>query len=137
MNKLSVIIFPVFLSVMLAAGMAYAQDGLTALKGDIPFGFIVADKALPAGTYIVKVVSPDIIKIQNTVNRNVVVFRTIATAKGKEVEPRLVFRRYGERYFLAQIWNGSREGNEVPRTSKELQVAKNLSAPELIYVATK
>jgi len=137
MRRLSIIIVPVFLLVMLAAGTAYAQDSLTVIRGDIPFNFIVADKTLPEGTYTVKVVSPGMTKIQDIVNRNVVVFQTIAVANGKQVKPMLVFRRYGDQYYLAQIWNGSTDGAEALRTNKELRVAKNLPAPELIYVAAK
>jgi hypothetical protein len=136
MRKLIVII-PVLLLSLLAAGTLYAQNEIAALKGDIPFDFIVADKSLSGGTYIVKVVSPTITKIQDSVNHNVVVFQTVATANGKTVKPMFVFRRYGDLYYLAQIWNGSAEGTTVPKTSKELQVAKNYKAPELIYVAAK
>ena len=137
MRRLSIIIVPVFLLVMLAAGTAYAQDSQTVIRGDIPFNFIVADKTLPEGTYTVKVVSPTLTKIQDIEKRNVVVFQTIGLENGKQVKPMLVFRRYGDQYYLAQIWNGSTDGTAVPRTKKEMQVAKNLSAPELIYVAAK
>jgi len=140
MKRLSVIILPVFLLVMLAAGTIYAQGTFTVIRGDIPFDFIVGDKTLPAGNYefhplLGKNTLP---KLQNTKNLEVVVLRTtVLTENGKQVKPMFVFRRYGEQYYMAQIWNGSNAGIEVPRSSKELQVAKNYTQPQVIYIAAK
>jgi hypothetical protein len=139
MKRSSVIILPVFLLVMLAAGSIYAQDRLTVIRGDIPFDFVVGDKTLPAGSYKVNEVlaQPNMPRIQNTQNREVVAFLTISVENGKQVKPMFVFRRYGEQYYLAQIWNGSNAGIEVPKSSKERQVAKNYSEPQIIYIAAK
>ncbi|MFN8006272.1 MAG: hypothetical protein U0V70_04450 [Terriglobia bacterium] len=132
-----IVIFPILLLGMLVAGTLYAQNGIASLKGDIPFSFLVADKSLPEGTYVIKVVSPGITKIVDSANNSAVVFQTVPVANGKTVAPMFVFRRYGDIYYLAQIWNGSNEGTAVPKTTKELQVAKNYKAPETIYVAAK
>ena len=58
MKRLSVIMIPVFLLVMLAAGTMYAQGTFTVIRGDIPFDFIVGDKTLPAGNYVFHPVLP-------------------------------------------------------------------------------
>ena len=140
MKRLSVIILPVFLLVMLAAGTIYAQGSFTVIRGDIPFDFIVGDKTLPAGIYeFHKVLGhTNLPRIQNTKNLEVVVLRTAILAEnGKQVKPMFVFRRYGEQYYIAQIWNGSNAGIEVPRSSKERQVAKNYTQPQVIYIAAK
>jgi len=137
MNKLNVIILPVFLLLLLAAGTAYAQDSATVLKGDVPFDFIVADKTLPIGTYTVKEFSAGLTKIQNMESHDVVVVPTVETKNGKQVKPMFVFRRYGEQYYLGQIWNGSTDGRILPKSDKEVQVAKNQAAPQLIYIAAK
>ena len=52
----------------------------------------------------------------------------------------LVFRRYGDQFFLSQIWEaGDRDGHEL-RTSRgeaELQrlMAKNSTKPEMVVVS--
>ena len=139
MKRLSVIILPGFLLVMLAAGAIYAQDSLTAIHVKIPFNFIVGDKTLPEGSYQFNEVlaQPDMPRIKNTKSLDVVVLRTVSVMRGKEVKPMFVFRRYGEQYYLAQVWNGSNVGKEVPRSNKELQVAKNYPEPQIIYIAAK
>lgn len=140
MKRLSVIILPVFLLLMLAAGTIYAQGTFTVIRGDIPFDFIVGDKTLPAGNYEFHQVlgKNNLPRIQNTKNLEVVVLRaTVLAENGKQVKPMYVFRRYGEQYFIAQIWNGSNAGIEVPKSRMELQVAKNYTQPQVIYIAAK
>lgn len=94
MKRLSVIILPVFLLVMLAAGTIYAQGTYTVIRGDIPFGFIVGDKTFPAGNYefhsvLSKNNQP---RIQNTKNLEVVVLRaTVLAENGKQVKPMFVW----------------------------------------------
>jgi hypothetical protein len=138
MRRLSIIIVPVFLLVMLAAGTAYAQTA-TILRGDIPFEFTVVGKTLPAGSYGVARNSnyPSIIIIRGIENLEYTSLVALADEKSKVAAPKLVFRRYGDQYFLAEVWTGGTMVHEVPRSIKELQVAKNLPAPELIYVAAK
>ncbi len=140
MKRLSVIMIPVFLLVMLAAGTMYAQGTFTVIRGDIPFDFIVGDKTLPAGNYVFHPVlgKNNLPRIENTKNLEVVVLRTaVLTENGKQVKPMFVFRRYGEQYYIAQIWNGSNAGIEVPKSRMERQVAKNYTQPQVIYIAAK
>ena len=138
MKKISVILFPVLLLGLLAALPVYAQTRVV-LRGDIPFEFMVANKSLPAGAYDILGTStyPIALTIRGSENREYVTFTTISNEKSKEVKPMLVFRRYGNQYFLAELWTGSNAGRELPKSSEEQQVAKNQAAPELIYVAAK
>ena len=139
MKRLSVIILPAFLLAMLAAGAIYAQDSLTVVKAKIPFEFIVRDKTLPDGNYQFNEVfaQPNMPRIKNTKTLDVVVIHAVSVEKGKQVKPMFVFRRYGEQYYIAQIWNGSNAGIEVPKSRMELQVAKNYTQPQVIYIAAK
>ena len=140
MKKLSFIFLALALLVMLAADSAYGQIGGVTLKGDIPFAFTVVDKTVPAGTYALKEVLHSVLVMMSTDNReNVVFFTNGVEAKGnQEVEPKLVFRRYGDQYFLAQIWTGgTRLGRELPKSAKERLVAQNQPEPQLIYIAAK
>ena len=46
----------------------------------------------------------------------------------------LVFHRYGNRYFLYQIWvEGNNRGRELPRTPSEKELASN-GRPTLVAV---
>ena len=54
---------------------------------------------------------------------------------------KLVFHKYGDQYFLAEIWDGqSRIGIAFPESKreKELQIASNVATqPELVVIAMK
>jgi hypothetical protein len=48
---------------------------------------------------------------------------------------KLVFHRYGDQYFLAQIWTaGNDRGRELPRTEREREVAMSYPAPQEVVV---
>jgi len=138
MKKLNFIIFPVLLLGLLAALPVYGQTRVI-LKGDIPFDFTVSNKLLRAGAYDILGTSvyPIALTIRGSENLEYATFTTISNEKSRQVKPMFVFRRYGNQYFLAQLWTGSNTGRELPKSSEELRVAKNQAAPELIYVAAK
>ena len=48
-------------------------------------------------------------------------------AKNGKSNPRLVFHRYGEQYFLAEIWNGDFTGRQLMRSSKEKALQRDLA----------
>ena len=46
------------------------------------------------------------------------------SANGPQDKTKLIFHRYGNRYFLAQIWSaGSSRGRELPKSAKEREQA--------------
>ena len=130
--------------VVLAAGTAIAQ-GRTRVTADIPFDFTVGEKSMPAGKYIVA-------KHQNTSHLLVVtgkdsnksayaMFNDRTKTRGAE-KTVLVFHRYGNEYFLSQMWAaGESTGTELPPSKAERKarkgvdrnIAQNLE-PELITV---
>ena len=47
------------------------------------------------------------------------------------------FHRYGDQYFLAQIWTaGNDMGNELPKSGRETEVATDNPAHNVVVVAT-
>ena len=137
MKKLFILILLLLLAV-LTAGSVYAQSKIQA---DIPFAFTVVDKTLLAGVYSAeqRYATPSLF-LRGTEN-SLAVALTFAVGGGPEwnVEPMFVFRRYGEQYFLAQVWMaaGNNVGREIPRSEKELSIAQKAPEPEWIYVAAK
>ncbi|HET6962723.1 MAG TPA: hypothetical protein VFJ27_09515 [Terriglobia bacterium] len=142
MKKLLFSLVIMSLLIFLTAGSAYAQ---TSVKADIPFAFTVSGKSLLAGSYTVSqygtaIQALLIQELKNPEGQAYVLTSAVETDPGKPLEqPRLVFRRYGEQYFLGQVWMGAGNttGRAVEKSAKERQVAKNSPQPELIYVAAK
>ena len=85
----------------LVAGTAKAQNH--SVKATVPFDFAVGNAHIPAGTYTVSSTgSSSIVRLQND-SAKVNVFG-IGFADGKQSQTsKLVFDRYGDRYFLREI----------------------------------
>jgi len=95
------------------------------MTANIPFEFTVANKKLPAGEYSVtraQETSGDLIlQINSKDGRESISRLTIPvnTLEPKD-DSRLVFHRYGDEYFLFEIWPaGGNTGRELPKSRSE------------------
>jgi len=113
------------LSLLLVAGSATAQT--IHVRGDIPFDFIVGNKTLPAGVYdlgSLQMADALLIEADNRKSSMMVISNAAETFRPAD-KTKLVFRRHGDQYFLAEIWvKGSQLGRELPKTSREKEVAR-------------
>jgi hypothetical protein len=49
---------------------------------------------------------------------------------------KLVFTRYGDRYFLSEIWmEGSTVGHKLPKSRREVEIAQNGTAQQVVILA--
>ncbi len=89
-----------------AASVSFA--GQSPIRVKVPFAFEAGGTTLPAGEYQVAESSSDILRITNLdTKRQILLSNTSGTSVGKTAgRSRLVFTRYGERYFLHQIYDG-------------------------------
>jgi len=107
---------------------AKAQSLQYKLTVNIPFDFTVADKKLPAGKYSVgraQVAEGDmIIQISSVAGDETVTRITIPVIKRDAVkEGLLIFRQYGDEYFLSEIWPaGGHTGRVLPRSRTEREL---------------
>jgi hypothetical protein len=86
---------------------AQAQTaGAKIAVANIPFAFNVGNKNLPAGKYTVTVVNPSsdrkILQIRSTNGRASAMIQTNSVLGNASDDAKLVFQRYGDRYFFAQ-----------------------------------
>jgi hypothetical protein len=111
-------------------GLACASVGLFAasvqaqeyrIETKIPFAFNVRDRACPAGVYEVQAASMTSYETVHNLKGKCSLFvnsrRFLSEPSGRQ--PRLVFRRYGQTYFLSRIWNGKGTGSTLPVSSRE------------------
>src|SRR5262245_11032254 len=88
----------------------------------VPFDFEVAGKTLKAGDYEVRMESSrSSLKIENRDSLHTT-FVTISPLQRTDIQDqsKLVFNRYGNQYFLAQVWIAGRSsGNEVRQSPTE------------------
>ena len=110
------------------------------LKADVPFGFAIGNQALPAGTYSVQPVADHEIAVRNAESRKAIMHQVQSAERLNSPGPKLVFHKYGDSYFLYEIWTGSNIGMEIPATAreKELKMARTEGpAPQEVVVALR
>ena len=86
---------------------AQAQSaGAQKVVANIPFAFNVGNTNLPAGKYTITVLNPTsdrkILQIRSTSGRSTAITQTTNVTGNISDDTKLVFHRYGNRYFFAQ-----------------------------------
>jgi hypothetical protein len=119
------------LSVMglLLASSAFAQSP-ERIYVNIPFEFTVGSKTLPAGEYTVRQILPSRLLIQSRDARHGVIAMTHdVQAKAEPNKAQLLFARYGDQYFLYQVFApGTSRGRELTRSDVEAKIAQTATA---------
>lgn len=116
--------------VTLAMGFAIlnAVPSEAATRVQIPFEFQVAGATLPAGSYSIQVMSGDVIRFKNTVTKEMYMIPTVTKISLQiPSEAKIVFNRYGDAYFLAEIWwSGTSAERAVRKSDREVQLSKRI-----------
>jgi hypothetical protein len=132
----------------LSAVNALAQSQ-PVLKASIPFDFSAANRTLPAGDYTVSntnAVGGTIVVRRDDGEKAVVLITRPHYAENQGKQAMLVFRRYGDQYFLAKVISmGDSTGREIPmsKTEKRLtrdmdrHLANNKVEPEIVTIITR
>jgi hypothetical protein len=112
---------------VLATAAAFAQTSI-ALNANVPFDFIAGGKALPAGHYTVSQGPGAALLVRSQQSDGagkaaVFAIATPAYSRGGRHDSRLVFHRYGNTYFLSEVWGPGSDGKELPATIQERQLA--------------
>jgi hypothetical protein len=124
-----------------SASHAVAQEGLAA-KVDVPFAFQNGSQHLPAGTYRIDLNSEHMIILRGTAPNAAGVAMTNPEQRAKaQAKGTVVFRKYGDHYFLHEIWMPESTTGRKCVTSraeqkeKELQIAETSAAPSNVELA--
>lgn len=117
----------------LTAGVVSANAQLTShgVIADIPFDFVVGDQTLPSGKYSVRATTNDGLGLRiSNLNRKASAVRlsNSVTENSRKAKARMVFHRYGQQYFLVQIWSGDKYGNQLRECKKERNLRQDLAA---------
>jgi hypothetical protein len=129
------------LLLMLTAVTVSAQSGHSGVI-DIPFNFIIGQKILPSGEYTVgvrSVASNTVWLVQSRDARAGAFFLTIPVqASETQEKTKLVFHKYGDQYFLSQIWiPGSSSGRELSMPRMERELAKDIAERRTVSLTAR
>lgn len=117
--------------VFAAAAVSTKGQSTPRVKAEIPFEFVVGDKTLPAGEYWVLSTNQDgsALRIRNEktsegANR----LTNSIEPRRSDTRARLVFHRYGQTYYLAEVWaGGDATGRQLLRSNSERAVRNELA----------
>jgi hypothetical protein len=109
---------------LLTAASAFGQHRLWA---DIPFEFSLANKVMPAGHYDVTQ-KPDIVMVScyTCGAAALSLANNLGTASSGNSDARLVFNKYGDKYFLAEVWTSPTDeyGAGLIKSKTEREIAR-------------
>jgi hypothetical protein len=122
--KIQLLRTAVFVIGLLAVSATVAQT-----RGDVivnvPFSFVVGNHQMQPGRYIVKPMTYGILRIfdsQDSENQTLASVHSVESRTATSAK--LVFHRYGDSYFLAQVWTGNGDiGRELPTSKAEKEIA--------------
>jgi hypothetical protein len=134
-----------FTMLVLVVGLAFVSAVVSAngqssrVRGNVPFEFIVGDRSLPAGEYtvrsmtsggeVLRIADGDVLAIANgDGHRSTLRMANNLVSKGKAPSARLIFHRYGNQYFLAEVWSGEQTGKQLRKSSQERALEREQAA---------
>ena len=128
---MTMLLLVVALSLVTAVVSANGQSSKRQIA-NIPFTFVVGDNELSAGKYSVEPATStgEALKISGTEN-GTAMFRMSSQLDSREPaeKGKLVFHRYGNQYFLAEVWTaGERRGRQVTKSRGERAIEREHTA---------
>jgi hypothetical protein len=126
-----------FTMVVLIIGIAFVSAVVSAngqsssmIRANVPFSFTVGDKALPAGQYTASTITQgNAIVIRSADSKDAAVRLSNAVKDSdNNSQAKLVFHRYGQRYFLSEVWLGNTTGHQLLKSKQERSVIRELAA---------
>ena len=113
------------------------------VNADVPFAFSLLDKSMPAGNYQIIALSDQALEVWNLdTEHGQLLAKQMSVESSKDQSPKLVFHKYGDQYFLSQIWYGYSHygmGFAESKREKEVKMAANglPTVAETVIVAMK
>lgn len=136
MKKLSVIFVALVVLLVIPASSLFAQSEGTWFK--VSFPFMVADKQMPAGLYHVESLYWNAVGIQRSGGNASVITLAQPTRVPAGGEAKLIFHRYGDRYFLSEARLPRMDsGRKFYMSREEVELASRLPKPENVELAAK
>lgn len=126
------------LFIFLAVPALLAQSHLIA---NVPFDFTLDQKSMHSGQYDVRSVSEQVELLRNLDTDGSAFFAKSVRVQAQQApDAKLVFHKYGDKYFLSQVWDGNSDtGIELlmSKHEREIRMAGNRfsASPEIVIVA--
>ena len=116
----------------LAVAAQAQTSGRTQLVASIPFEFSVGNRTLPAGEYTVRQVNPAsdhaVLQLRSRDGRASAMVQMDSVMGKAQESAKLIFNRYGNKYFFAQAWvDGENSGLQASKSRAERATGRELA----------
>jgi hypothetical protein len=115
---------------LVTAVVSAKAQGTLGVKANVPFEFVVGDKTVPAGAITIRSTENSAALSIKNLDASISTYRltTPMRAKSDNAPARLVFHRYGQNYFLREIWDGGSTGRELRESKQERAIKRENAA---------
>jgi len=129
---------------VLAIANAQAQTP-TRVEVNIPFDFAAGKATFKAGVYSIKRASGNAWVNRSVDDKTTALVAAPLTIGSRDSRggERLVFNKYGDQYFLSQVWLSVESGRQLftsgaeARAAREFRLAHNNAKPERVEIAVR
>jgi hypothetical protein len=96
------------------------------IKAHVPFDFIVGETTLPAGQYVFRASpNPAVLLVRREGGSEAAMVLSKPTENRANARAKkAVFNRYGDQYFLSEVWAESITGRQLPEPIEEGLLAR-------------
>ncbi len=135
-----------FTMLMLLVGLTLATAAVSAnaqsrkVIANIPFEFVVGDKTLPGGEYSLRsaTAGDKILMVQGADNGKSALRHSYPTEQIRnKTHARLLFHRYGQSYFLVEVWDGQSTGRRIVKSRQERAIERELARIPLASIPSR
>jgi len=140
-NQLLSFAFALIVGLAMYPTKAHAQI-MGQLEVNVPFEFHVGNSKLPAGKYVIHTLDDSgltVMEISSADGSTSVLFDVQSVeADSAPARNELIFNKYGNRYFLAQLFDeGNRNGGEVVESRYEKKIGQAADAQEHVTASRR
>ena len=139
--KLSLRLTVIAATVVVLASAAAVSAQMTDSISHVPFAFTVGQATLPRDTYRISRLPGHTDVFQITGDRHsAILIGQPESSDSKADNPRLIFNRYGDTYFLREVYLPGNIAMSVPESRLERDAAEHLAsntAPEVVVLAAR
>src|SRR5262245_15088782 len=134
------------LTLILGLSIAGFSGITTRVTADVPFDFMVGNKKFSPGKYVIgRGTSAQTLTIRDAENKDSAVFLVQNASPRTDAKAMFVFNRYGDQYFLSQVWDGSESGSVLAKSKTARKAAKstrdtitkNSTQPETVTITAQ
>jgi hypothetical protein len=128
------------MAVIGSAALTTKAQSSNGVRANVPFEFNVGDKTLPAGKIAAREMASGALAISNVdKGQHAIRIAHGVASSNQNGRAKLVFRKYGNRYYLTQVWIPGYNGMEFQKSKteraleRETMLSKN-STTELVTI---